>query len=250
MDEGREGEQAGKKIQRLALWRIVLAATAFGMSIATAILLVVTLVQAFRGDPSVLASLRGLFVMAAMVGGAAVAVPRIDRRILQLARNAPGHSACVGLLRVVTGFPLLPNQRAVEEETARQLAEVNSDWWEAHRKELLPMVAASVQFARDADGFMNREGTWLPALVEAIGRCERTEYVRVVEGLLKRRSKATAAVREAAGAAQERLLRRQRRDREAATLLRAATATDETLLRPARSQQAPEEVLLRATEEG
>ena len=94
------------------------------------------------------------------------------------------------------------------------------------------------------------DGPWLPAMLDAIARCGRTEFLRPIERFVKKANRATVPIGliESAERALAQLQRRQQHDREAATLLRSPALSEDALLRPAESiSSAQPEILLRSS---
>jgi hypothetical protein len=139
-------------------------------------------------------------------------------------------------------------RNSFEKELVRHLFEVDEDWWNAYSKRLQEVVDASLEDAKKPSWLHPAGGPWIPALLETIARCGRTEYIPGVEALANARKQTALPppVIEAARSALESLKFRQQRDKEAATLLRPAPSSDETLLRPLQGGQTQDaELLLR-----
>lgn len=244
-----EDHEISPKLRKLMILRLVLAPLGFGMTVAAGINLILAVTRLFTGDFSKLRSLLPSFLIAAAFTAlSAAAVPRIDRRILDLVSRAPGKTTCLQMLNLAIGLPLGKNRAAMEAELARQLSEVDEPWWTTHTKELREQVNAALELARNPSWLHPMDGPWIPALFQAIARCGRTEYIRPIQSILKRDKKKSLPqpITEAAQVSLEKLLIRQQRDREAATLLRPAGAAEEYLLYPVvATPEVDSELLLR-----
>lgn len=247
IEDASDDQQVSTKLRRLMILRLALAPLGFGMTVAAGVNLIVAMTRFFSGDNSQLRSLVPFFLVAgAFTALSAAAVPRIDRRILDLASRAPAKTTCLQMLNLAMGLPLGKNRKAMEAELARQLSEVDERWWTAHAKELREQVDAALELARHPSWMHPMDGPWVPALFQAITRCGRTEYIRAIESLLKRDKKKPLSrpIAEAAQASLESLLVRQKKDREAATLLRPTVSGNEQLLRPINSRSITDPALL------
>lgn len=238
---------AAVRLRVLIVARLVIMALMLGWSVSAALQIVLAalrLIGVMQGAaPDALSAIVwmvGLFALCA------VALSRMDGMLRAAVTAGGGPSAVAPLLEQVTGLPLGRLRRPVTEALASSLAQMDAAAW----KERAPWLARAVQHAlrveRAPEARLARDGVWLIPLLDALARCERTEYLKQVAGLAEAASRRTDApeVAHAAAAAAATLQAARERERQADTLLRPASPSEpDTLLRPAGASSESEALL-------
>jgi len=235
-------------VGRLHAARHIAICPALGNSVAVAVVAVVGIVLLIaRGQVGVLGALPHVLVAVAGFGLLAWFMgPRIERMLAKAANEPAQPWMCPALMEAACGLPMLRGRRRYEEGLANCLATVTPEWWEANKKEMHGPVAQMLVGYEAPNWLRPVDGPALPALMDAIGRCERTEFLKRVEGF-------EASVRDGSfpdGAVQavrrcaDALRARAKRDREAATLLRPAEAPNGLLVRPVEPRAPQHDALL------
>jgi hypothetical protein len=224
-----------KHVNRLHIARHLALAPPFGMAVACGVLTVVGIVLAIvKVDLGPLSAVPHVLVSVAGFGWLGwAATPRIERALTDAAEE-PAAWKCPALIEAACGLPLVRRRLGFEARLAECLRLVTREWWDAHSATMRNAVTQMLVTYETPSRLRPVDGPALPALFEAIARCERTELLKRVEGF--ERAVAAAAypdqTRAAVRACGDALRARAKRDREAATLLRPVESPPDTLLRP------------------
>ena len=228
--------RAAAQVQALGIARIVVGASAGGTLVMQALLAVVGLLMLLLAGKldGVRAFASVLPVTAAFAAGGWAAMRWLDNRIISLIRRVNSPQMCLPMLEMMaTGLPLGRIRPRLEESLCASLALVDEEWWDKNAWLMKRHAGMALDTATKAGRFRSPDGPWIPALLDAIERCGRTEMLRKVEQLSRRKTSAPLppALADRAKRCAESLRGRIRRDNEAATLLRSAGASDNILLR-------------------
>ncbi len=242
--------QAARQLQSLTVGRIVAMATAGGMAITQVVLLIVGLLMLFAGKTDVLSAfLKVLPVTAAFVLAGWPAVKWIDRRIMNIVTRVTAPELVPRLLEsVVNSFPLGRSRPALEQALADSLDMVDEEWWEKNRRLMNTLFRTALETMKSPTFLRPPDGPWLPALLNAAGRCGRTDQLRKVERFesAAKRNGLPEPILISTRRCIESLQERIEHNRLFGSLLRAAESPESTLLRPARDHAGvAEEVLVR-----
>lgn len=224
------------RIQRLAIGRLVLLTSGFGLGVSALVLLVLGVIQLFTGDLGVIRSVPTIAVLACVMALIARwALPRIDRRLIEIARNEASPELAIPLLELINGLPIGTIQGPLGEDLARSLAAADRAWWNERAAFINPQASGALSSMEKPTPLKPRDGPWIPALLDALARCGRTEFLGRIEKVESRAASSgySIEIRESLSRCRDSLQNRARRDREAATLLRSAEGGDDLLLRPA-----------------
>ncbi len=223
-----------ESVKRLHVARHIAQAPAIGLGVAFGVLTVVSVAMALaKGDLGPLAAIP--HVMTAVLGFGLLGWfggRHFENMLADAAADDPRPWKAAALLEAAAGLPMAHCRSRFERNVAAHLAAITSEWWEAHASMMREPVS-QVLAAYSVPGKLRpADGALLPALFDAIARCERTEFIKAV-AQYERTPEAHWFPGEVARAARrcgDALRARAKRDREAATLLRPADAPVDTLL--------------------
>jgi hypothetical protein len=247
--------RAPTQVQAMGIARIVVGSSAGGMLATQAVLGVVGVTMLLAGKPDGLHAF--MSVLPVTAGFAAVgwaAMRWLDNRITSLIQRIRSPQICLPLLEMLaTGLPLGRIRSHLEECLCASLALVDEEWWDQNAWLMKIHAGRALDTATKAGAFRSLDGPWMPALLDAIERCGRTELLCKVERLQRGSNRAPLppALTEKANHCAESLRGRIKRDNEATTLLRSAGASDNCLLRAVSGCEAVNvNLLLRPSAEG
>jgi len=242
------------RLNALLAARLVLLAMMLGQSVSVGVLLLLSLLR-FAGiaQGAGTGALSGIVWMVTLLLLCAAALPTVDRLLVANAKASVGPNAVEPLIQLLTGLPLGRARQPIAEALAASLAQMDAAVWKARAPWLARVVQDALRNASSRESRLDRDRVWLLPLLEALARCERTEFLKPVEALAKAAARRRGAqnVARAAETAREALRSAEERHRQASTLLRPAAASDEDgLLRPAGVAMGDAELLRPAMDAG